>query len=172
MAVHLSNDTVHVGSMQNIINGKNFTDAIFAELQSLCPNPAPGQPGSCDTSQTKEIDNINTVSDGWQVDGTLVFQFEDSSYDNSSARDIMLASAVTAFYSAANNTCQTVDMMFSPSASQQSCPEGSPAKFKRLGVSGEGGVSPTSTCHGQLTICSGPDHISKSYTSGLSMSQL
>lgn len=165
MAVHLSNNTVHVGNIQSVINGKNYTDTIFADLQPLCPDPASGQTGICDTSQTKQIDNVNTVSDGWQIDGTLVFQFQDSSYDSSSARDIMLANAVSAFYSAANNTCQEVYSIFSPPSSSQSYPAGRPAKIKRLGVPGEGGVSPTSTCHGKLAICGGPDHISKSCVS-------
>jgi hypothetical protein len=160
--VHLSNNTVHVGDVNKANNGQDFRDEVKAKLKSVCPDPAPGQSGFCDTKTKPEIEGITTITldpaseDGVLTQGKLVSTVQDASCRSSGERDRMLAAAVGAFQQSSGKSCTEMDYAYS--VDQHTTTGCGTPPGKRSSVSG---TIPNLICHSKVTVCSGADHISK-----------
>ncbi|KAF1988830.1 hypothetical protein K402DRAFT_419178 [Aulographum hederae CBS 113979] len=175
-AIYLSNNTVHTGFRDQTAT-TDFASNVHAGLAAFCPDPVDGNDGQCDTTQAFNVTDLLTVVGTSYEHFTLAFQFEDSQYQNTTARDWMLAAAVAGFQQAAVNasdtTCQPTPYSY-VQTEKGPCnkpPTQDPGSRKRdpgpvalpigpnAGLEGTDGKSGGTTCYEKMNICNGPNHI-------------
>ncbi|KAL9091473.1 MAG: hypothetical protein Q9165_004859 [Trypethelium subeluteriae] len=167
-ALQLSNNSVGIGNANNLNNGSTLRTNVYNQLQKLCPDNL----NNCTSETSANLVDVATVLGysevGW---GTVAFTIENSYYDNTTVRDVMLASLVTAWQQAAAGSCKPVpyELERGEAANGVGC---GPAIIKReLPTRTEmekrtplkGGVQPEETCKYQGILCSGPNEITAQY---------
>ena len=178
--VYLSNNSVPVGDADNANNGADLRNNMFQKTQALCPDNT----NECTSTSAASFDDIPTVVGGGEEFEKLSFTISDSHYENTQARDKMLAYSITTWEQATRKTCQEVEFTEDADETATGCGS-SPvrrdiphAKLTRTSNSThsdwnstpiekrdpsplcDGCTPPTFKCHYKATICAGPDHIS------------
>ena len=164
--VFLSNNTVPIGDADNKDNGTDIRQQVFTKLQALCPDNG----NQCDSKHDAVMDHIPTVVDGSEQDEKLTFTIQDSQYENSTARDWMLAAAVASWEQATRKSCKQVDYIDAIGATKSGC--GSGPVRRDIPPYAKLVEKPTpkpacaacpapdiTQCHYSATICAGPNNI-------------
>ncbi|KAL8747738.1 MAG: hypothetical protein Q9190_000437, partial [Brigantiaea leucoxantha] len=156
--VNISNNSVSIGDADNKDDGADLRKQVYSKLKALCPDNAK----ECDTKHNAEIDNIPTVIGGGEESENLVFTIQDSNYENTAARDKMLAAAVA-------KSCKKVEYEEDADPTATGCgsspvrrdiPPHAKLIEKRTPLPiCDNCPLPEFKCHYSATICAGPDHI-------------
>jgi hypothetical protein len=178
--VFLSNNSIPIGDENNKNNGTDLRNELFKQLQQLCPDYLSGKDGkgnaygACDTTKPAEIDSVKTVVGNDEGTETLKFTISDSMYYSTKERDQLIAIAVSSWQQAVAKSCKEVDYEEPEDATASGC---GPGNVKRALMTPEErrltprapvpicegcDPPPLPECHYHATICSGPNHISKS----------
>ena len=164
--VFLSNNSIPIGDADNSNGGSDLRKNAYNQLHQLCPDSG----NECDSTTNAQIKNIPTVSDSAENWELLTFTIQDSHYDNTTARDQILAAAISSWQQAASKSCQSIDY-HDWVDSAMPCPSNglveraiSATESRRKRASLAVGPPPDAgqkNCDYTATICSAPDHISE-----------
>jgi len=189
--VQLSDHAVNMGDMNKSEDTYNkFKTDMMGKLQELCADPADGQSGSCDSSKSATEDDVWTIINGGDEPGKLVFKISDSHYNSKDELDTMLAILVVGVAQSAQASCTQVPYTYDADPTQSGCHKPEQLKRNPIGMrnavmkprdldpddpdfnkirldprtpisEGDVGGTRTMQCHTTMTVCSGPDHVSK-----------
>jgi hypothetical protein len=180
--VFLSNNSIPIGDENNKNNGTDLRNELFKQLQQLCPDTLSGKDGkgnaygACDTTKPAEIDHVETVVGDEPGEETLKFTISDSMYYSTKERDQLIAIAVSSWQQAVAKSCKEVDYEDTEDPTASGCGTGivkralmtpeerrlNPRSPAPAPICDNCNPPPAAECHYKATICSGPNHISKS----------
>ncbi|KAH8662391.1 glycosyl hydrolase family 71-domain-containing protein [Xylariales sp. PMI_506] len=161
--VWLSDNSVSIGAANNLTNadgtetGVYLQDYFFSGLVDICPEPASdGTPTSCDNTTPVTLSNVENGEDNLDI----TFTVNDSSYNTTEQRDIMLAASVATWQIASLNACDK-ETYTENGATQLECEAAGGTYIP--GVPDGSAVTETGTCELSGYYCAAPNSISTVY---------
>ena len=125
--IYLSNNSLPIGDAVNANGGKDLRENVYTQLHGLCPDDQ----NSCDSKTPGVIDEIPTVVGDGDAYEKLTFIIQDSYYESTSVRDLMLSLAVSSWQGATSKNCQEVEYKDEPDMTGSGCGTG-PVKKRDL----------------------------------------